>query len=190
MLQQLRIALISFLALTVLTGLLYPLAITGLAQTFFPRQANGRLIVEEGKIRGSVLIGQPFDDPRYFWPRPSATEPFPYSSASSSGSNDGPLSPRLKRRIQARLDALRAADPRGRLPIPADLVTASASGLDPHISPAAALYQAPRVAKARGLGLAAVQRLIRRYTEPRQLGFLGEPVVNVLLLNRALDHVN
>jgi potassium-transporting ATPase KdpC subunit len=174
---------------TVLTGLLYPLAVTGLAQAIFPAQANGSLITQNGRIVGSALIGQPFDDPKYFWGRPSATTPFPYNAASSSGSNLGPSNPALTDAVQARVAALRAADPGNSEPVPADLVTASASGLDPHISVAAALYQAPRVARARGLDAGVVGQFVERYTEGQQLGLLGEPRVNVLKLNLALDRV-
>jgi K+-transporting ATPase ATPase C chain len=175
--------------LTLTTGVLYPLVVTGLAQAVFPHQANGSLIVEAGQVRGSELIGQPFDDPRYFWGRPSATAPFPYNAAASVGSNDGPLSPVLLERVQARVAALRAADPGNEQPIPVDLVTASGSGLDPDISLAAALYQVPRVARARGLAESEVLALVERYSEGRQFGFLGEPRVNVLQLNLALDGV-
>jgi K+-transporting ATPase ATPase C chain len=174
---------------TLLTGLVYPLAVTGLAQAVFPIQANGSLMAHNDRIVGSALIGQPFDDPRYFWGRPSATAPFPYNAAASSGSNFGPSNPALIAAVQARIAALRAADPGNTLAVPGDLVTASASGLDPHISVAAALYQAPRVARARGLTSEAVAQLVAQQTEGRQLGFLGEPRVNVLKLNLALDGV-
>jgi len=189
MLTQLRPAIVLFALLAIITGLIYPFVITGVAQTVFPRQANGSLIYRNGQPVGSALIGQPFDDPKYFWGRLSATSLFPYNAAASSGSNYGPLSLALSDAAQARLDALRAADPGNTAPIPVDLVTASASGLDPHISIAAAVYQASRVARVRGLGVEQVQALIRQYTEPRQFGVLGEPRVNVLKLNFALDGV-
>jgi K+-transporting ATPase ATPase C chain len=174
---------------TLVTGLLYPLAVTGLAQVVFPAQANGSLIERNGRVVGSALIGQSFDDPSYFWGRPSATSPFPYNAAASSGSNLGPSNPALTAAVQTRIAALRAADPSNTAPVPADLVTASGSGLDPHISVAAALYQAPRVAHARGLDVAVVGQLVDRYTEGPQLGLLGAPRVNVLKLNLALDGV-
>lgn len=183
----LRPALVSLIALTVLTGLLYPLAVTGIAQLLFPGQANGSLIMKDGKAVGSSLIGQPFDDPKYFWGRPSATSPFPDNAGSSGGSNLGPTNPDLAKAVQGRIDTLRAADPGNTAPIPVDLVTASGSGLDPHLSPAAALYQVPRVAKARGLAVESVRELVTRHTEGRQFGILGEPRVNVLQLNLALD---
>lgn len=185
--KQLRPALMMLLMLTLLTGLLYPLAVTGLAQIFFPHQANGSLIVRDGKIVGSELIGQPFDAPQYFWSRPSATSPFPYNAAASSGSNLGPTNTALIDAVKARVGALQAADPDHPARIPVDLVTASGSGLDPHISPAAAEYQVRRIARARGLDEDTVRRLIFRHTKGRQLGILGEPRVNVLQLNLALD---
>ncbi|MCC6167621.1 MAG: potassium-transporting ATPase subunit KdpC [Caldilineaceae bacterium] len=172
---------------TLVTGLLYPLAITGIAQVVFPKQANGSLIYEDGRPVGSSLIGQSFDDPRYFWGRLSATAPVPYNAAASSGSNYGPLNGALLAAVQARIDALRSADPDNTAPVPVDLVTASASGLDPHISPAAAEYQVTRVAKARGLPEDAVRQLVVKHSLGRQWGFLGEPRVNVLELNLALD---
>jgi potassium-transporting ATPase KdpC subunit len=193
-LRQLRPAFFMLLILTVITGVVYPLVVTGLAQVLFPHQANGSLIVtESGKTYGSQLIGQQFDDPKYFWGRLSATGAFPYNAfhaetlTGSSGSNYGPLNPALMDMVQARVDALKAADPDNVAPIPVDLVTASGSGLDPHISVAAALYQVPRVAAARGLSNEAVQSLVNQYREGRQFGFLGEPTVNVLKLNLALD---
>jgi potassium-transporting ATPase KdpC subunit len=186
----LRPAIVLFVLLTVLTGLIYPLLVTGIAQVVFPQQANGSLIMKDGQAIGSELIGQPFDDPKYFWGRLSATGPVPYNAAASSGSNLGPTNPALIDEVQGRIDALKAADPSNTQPIPVDLVTSSGSGLDPHISIAAALYQAPRVAKARGLDVAKVQALITQYTEDRQLGILGEPRVNVLQLNLALDALN
>jgi K+-transporting ATPase ATPase C chain len=185
--SMMRATLIIFIGLSLLTGLVYPLAVTAVAQVAFPSQANGSLIVRHGKAVGSRLIGQPFDDPRYFWGRLSATAPFPYNAASSSGSNLGPSNPALLQAVQARIAALRAADTENPSPIPLDLATASGSGLDPHISPAAAYYQARRVAKARGLNEQAVEKLIRAHTSDRWLGLLGEPRVNVLELNLALD---
>ena len=187
--DQLRPALTMLIVLTVLTGLIYPLAVTGLAQLFFPHQANGSLIVREGKVMGSKLIGQYFDEPEYFWSRPSATAPFPYNAAASGGSNLGPTNPVLLDAVKVRVTALRAVEPGNALPIPVDLVTASGSGLDPHISPAAALYQAKRVARARGLDENIVLTLVSKHTEGRQFGLLGEPRVNVLMLNLALDAV-
>ena len=191
----LRPALVSLLLLTLLTGVVYPLAVTGIAKLAFPRQADGSLIVSAGKPVGSALIGQSFDDPKYFWGRLSATGDFPYDAfnaetlTASSGSNYGPTNPALLAAVQARLAALQAADPGNTAPVPVDLVTASGSGLDPDISVAAALYQVPRVAQARGLTEAAVRSLVDRYTTGRQLGFLGEPRVNVLKLNLALDGI-
>jgi K+-transporting ATPase ATPase C chain len=184
---QLRPSLVILVLLTVLTGFAYPLGFTGLAQLLFPAQANGSLIVREGRLIGSSLIGQPFDEPRYFWGRLSATAPFSDNAAASSGSNQGPLSDALLDAVKARRDALRAADPANLAPIPVDLVTASGSGLDPHISPAAALYQASRVARAHGVPVARVRALVDQHTEGRQFGILGEPRVNVLALNLALD---
>jgi potassium-transporting ATPase KdpC subunit len=193
MVSQLRPAFLMLLILTVITGVIYPLVVTGIAQVAFPHQANGSLIVINGKAYGSELIGQQFDDPKYFWGRLSATGAFPYNAfnaetlTGSSGSNYGPLNPALIDMVQARIDALKAADPDNTLPIPVDLVTASGSGLDPHISVAAALYQVHRVAQARGLSVEAVKTLVNQYTEGRQFGLLGEPTVNVLELNLALD---
>lgn len=184
--SELRPALVLLLLMTLLTGVAYPLLITSVAQAAFPRQANGSLVGPAGAPRGSELIGQPFSDPKYFWSRPSATSPA-YNAGASSGSNLGPLNPALHQAVKARVLALRAADPSNRAPVPVDLVTASGSGLDPHISPAAAHYQARRVAKQRGLSVEAVTKLIQRHTQGRALGILGEPTVNVLLLNLALD---
>ena len=183
---QFRPALVMLALLTVLTGLAYPLGFTALAQLLFPAQANGSLIMDGGRAVGSTLIAQPFDDPRYFWGRLSATAPFADNAAASSGSNQGPLSDALIDAAKARRDALRAADLTD-APIPIDLLTASASGLDPDVSPAAARYQVARVARVRGLPVAQVRALIDRHTEGRVLGVLGEPRVNVLALNRALD---
>ncbi len=185
--KELRPAFMALLVFTVLTGLLYPLAVTAVARVIFPGQAGGSLIVQSGRAVGSTLIGQPFDDPKYFWGRPSATGPFPYNAASSSGSNLGPTSKALREAVSKRIAALRAADPDMSGLIPVDLVTASGSGLDPHISPAAAAYQVHRVARARGLSEDVVRRLVRQSTQGRQFGFLGEPGVNVLELNLALD---
>jgi K+-transporting ATPase ATPase C chain len=182
-----RPALMTLLLLTILTGVVYPLAVTGIAQWLFPSQANGSLIVQNGKVVGSSLIGQPFDDPRYFWSRPSATSPFPYNAAASSGSNLGATNPALLKAVQDRIAALKAPDPDNPAPVPVDLVTASGSGLDPHISPAAAEYQARRVARARGMDEQIVRRLVGVHTAGRQFGVLGEPRVNVLSLNLALD---
>ena len=187
---QLRPALMSLVTLTLITGLLYPLVITGLAQMFFPWQANGSLILKDGKPVGSSLIGQPFDAPKYFWGRPSATSPFPYNAAASSGSNLGPTNDGLIKAVQARIDRLRAVDPGNLLPIPVDLATASGSGLDPHISPAAAEYQVHRIARVRGLDETVVRRLVAQHSKGRQLGVLGEPRVNVLTLNLALDSLD
>lgn len=193
MMQQLRPAVTILLALTVITGVLYPLAVTGIAQAVFPHQANGSLISQDGKAVGSELIGQQFDSPKYFWGRLSATGDFPYNafnrqtSTGSSGSNYGPMNPALLKAVQDRVNALRAADPGNTAPIPVDLVTASGSGLDPDISVEAALYQAPRVARLRGLTLDQVKHLIAQYTLGRQFGLLGEPRVNVLELNLGLE---
>ncbi len=189
MTAQIRPAIVSLLVFTLLAGLLYPLVVTGIAQVVFPYQANGSLISSTGQQGGSALIGQEFSDPRYFWGRLSATGPMPYNAAASSGSNLGPTNPALFKAVQARIDALHAADPDNKAPIPVDLVTASGSGLDPQISPAAAAYQVHRVAKARGLVDKAVQQVVAQHTEGRQFGFLGEPRVNVLALNLALDQM-
>jgi K+-transporting ATPase ATPase C chain len=195
MTSQLRPAFFMLLIFTIITGVIYPLAVTGIAQVLFPSQANGSLIMVNGKAVGSELIGQQFDDPKYFWGRISATGTFAYNAfnaenlTASSGSNYGPLNPALIDMVQVRIDVLKAADPNNTLPIPVDLVTASGSGLDPHISVAAAVYQLHRVASARGLSEAEVQSLMEQYTEGRQFGFLGEPRVNVLKLNLALDRL-
>jgi len=186
---QLRPAIVLLALLTLITGLLYPLTVTALAQVAFPQQANGSLVTENGQPVGSRLIGQSFDDPAYFWGRLSATGPAPYNAAASSGSNLGPTSAVLMENAQARLDTLRTVAPDNPAPVPVDLVTASASGLDPHLSVAAARYQAARVARARGLELADVNRLINEHTAGRTFGLLGEPRVNVLLLNLALDEL-
>lgn len=187
MLNELRPALLVFVMLSLVTGVVYPLVVTGIAQAAFPAQANGSLIERNGTIVGSALIGQPFSDAKYFWSRPSATSAFPNDASASSGSNQGPLNPALTDAIKARIDSLRAADPAQADPIPVDLVTASGSGLDPHISPAAAAYQIPRVARARGVPEDRIRSLVDRYTEDRQWTIFGEPRVNVLLLNLALD---
>ena len=187
MLTHVRPAIVSLALLTVVTGVAYPALVTAIGQLVFSSQANGSLIVKDGKAVGSTLIGQPFDDPKYFWGRLSATAPFAYNAAASSGSNLGPLNPALTDAVKARVDALRAADPGNESPIPVDLVTASGSGLDPHVSPAAAHWQVPRVARARGLDPVAVQALVEQHTDGRQWGFFGEARVNVLALNLALD---
>src|SRR5437016_13576974 len=187
MLAHCRAALVSLALLTIVTGLAYPAIVTGIAQVAFPYRANGSLVVKDGKTLGSELIGQPFDDPKYFWGRPSATTPFAYNAGSSSGSNLSPTNADLIRAVQARVDALRAADPGNPAPVPVDLVTASGSGLDPHISPAAALYQVGRVARARKLDEGIVRGLVAQYTQGRLFGLLGEPRVNVLELNLAPD---
>ena len=184
-----RPALTLFVLLSAVTGIVYPVAVTGIAKVLFPDAAEGSLIVVNGKPVGSRLIGQNFTDPKYFWGRPSATGPMPYNASASSGSNQGPLNPALKEAVKARIDALKSSDPSQTAPIPEDLVTASASGLDPQISPAAARWQVPRVARIRGLNVAAVNTLIDAHTEGRQLGLLGEPRVNVLALNLALDRL-
>ena len=185
--SQWKPALVLFMLLTLLTGVVYPLLVTVIAQAAFADQANGSLVLRDRAVAGSFLIGQPFDDPKYFWSRPSATAPFAYNAGASSGSNLGPLNPALVDAVKARVDALRAADPGNDVPIPADLVTASGSGLDPQVSPAAAHWQVGRVARARGLDRATVDALVTRNTEGRQWGFLGEERVNVLALNLALD---
>lgn len=186
---QLRPAIISIAIFTLLTGILYPLVITVIAQVIFPHQANGNLIVHNGQVVGSELIGQSFDDPRYFWGRLSATSPYPYNAAASKGSNLGPTNPAIIEEVKLRIAALKAADPTNDSPIPVDLVTSSGSGLDPDISIAAALYQVPRVAKARGLSQEVVRALVDRFTMGRQFGILGEPHINVLELNLAIDEI-
>jgi K+-transporting ATPase ATPase C chain len=185
--NQLKPAFVSLVLLTLVTGVFYPLAVTGIAQLVFPRQANGSLLERDGAVVGSALVGQPFDDPKYFWSRPSATGPMAYNGGVSSGSNLGPLSDDLTGAVEGRIAALRAADPGNTAPVPIDLVTASGSGLDPHISPAAARYQAGRVARVRGIPEATVLGLVAEHTQGRQLGVFGEPGVTVLPLNLALD---
>jgi len=187
MFAQLKPAFLILIVLSILTGIVYPLVVTGIAQGVFPKQANGSLIERDGKAVGSTLIGQPFGDPKYFWSRPSATSPYPYNAANSGGSNQGPLNPALADAVKDRIQALQKANPDNKAPVPVDLVTTSASGLDPHISPAAAEYQVARVAKARGLAADKVRALVAEHTQGRQLGFLGEPRVNVFELNLALD---
>jgi K+-transporting ATPase ATPase C chain len=187
MIKELKSAFLMLLLLTLLTGAVYPLLVTGIAQTVMPVRANGSLVLRDGKPVGSALIGQPFSSPKYFWSRPSATSPYPYNAAASSGSNQGPTNPAFTDAVAARVQALREADPENQSSVPVDLVTASGSGLDPQISPAAAQYQVNRVAKARGLDPSRVRDLVGQHTEGRQLGFLGEPRVNVLELNLALD---
>lgn len=184
--KELRASIVVLGAMTLITGAAYPLLVTGVAQAAFSRQANGSLILENGKPVGSELIGQQFDEPKYFWGRLSGTTPA-YNAGASSGTNYGPLNPALRDAAKARIDALRAADPGNQAPVPVDLVTASGSGLDPHISPAAAEYQVARVAKARGLEPARVRRLVAEHTRGRTFAILGEPTVNVLEVNLALD---
>jgi len=187
MTKELRPAILMLAVMTVLTGVAYPLVVTGVAQVLFPAQANGSLIVTARGPVGSALIGQPFDDPKYFWARLSATAPVAYNGAASSGSNYGPSNDDLLKAVQGRIEALRAGDPGNKVPIPVDLVTASGSGLDPHISPASARWQVARVARARGMTPQIVDALVTQHAKGRQLGFLGEPTVNVLELNLALD---
>jgi K+-transporting ATPase ATPase C chain len=182
-----RPALALLAAFTLLTGAAYPALVTGIAQLAFPWRANGSPLEVDGRTVGSELVGQPFDDPRWFWGRPSATSPAPYEGRASSGSNLGPANPALHDAVRSRIEALRAADPGNASPIPVDLVTASGSGLDPHVSPAAALWQVPRVARARGLPEERLRALVERHVEGRTLGVLGAPRVNVLALNLALD---
>ncbi|NUQ64766.1 MAG: potassium-transporting ATPase subunit KdpC [Pirellulales bacterium] len=188
--QVMKPAVLIFVVLSLLTGVVYPLLVTGVAQLLFPSQANGTLVYENGKPVASALIGQPFDAPRYFWGRPSATSRVPYNAAASSGSNLAPTNPTLLKFVRVRIETLRVADPGNKAPIPVDLVTASGSGLDPHISPAAAEYQVGRVAKARGMGENAVRQLIVERTERRTLGLLGEDRVNVVQLNLDLDRAS
>jgi len=185
--EQIRPALTMFVLMTLLTGVAYPVVVTGAAKGLFPYQANGSVIAVAGKSVGSELIGQPFDDPRYLWGRPSATGPFPYNAASSTGSNLGPTNPALLDAMRNRVEDLRKAHPDQTGPIPVELVTASASGLDPHISPAAAEYQVTRVAKARGISAEDVRRTVAAHLQGRTFGVLGEPCVNVLQVNLALD---
>jgi K+-transporting ATPase ATPase C chain len=185
----LRPAATLFVLLTAVTGVLYPLAVTGVARALFPGQAAGSLVMKDGRAVGSTLIGQNFSDPRHFWGRPSATSPMAYNGANSGGSNQGPTNPALVDAVKGRIDALKAADPGNAAPVPVDLVTASASGLDPEISVAAAQYQAPRIARLRGLSPTVVGSLIERHVADRFLGLLGEPRVNVLALNLDLDRV-
>jgi potassium-transporting ATPase KdpC subunit len=186
-LKNLRIAFIMLGLFTILTGLIYPLAITEIAQLVFPQKANGSLVKKDGKAIGSELIGQPFSDPKYFWSRLSATGPFAYNAAASTGSNYGPINQAYLDGVKKRIQDLKALDSLNTQPVPADLVTASGSGLDPHISVSAALYQLPRVARIRNLNQDKLRSLVAQHTEGRQLGFLGEPCVNVLHLNLALD---
>jgi K+-transporting ATPase ATPase C chain len=187
MTSTIRPALTIFVALSIVTGLAYPLVTTGVAQAVFPQQADGSLVYKQGNPVGSSLIGQSFSDPKYFWGRPSATAPMSYNAGASSGSNQGPLNPALTDAIKGRIEALRTADPGNNATVPADLVTASASGLDPHISLAAGRYQVPRIARVRGLPADRVNSLVEEHAEGALLGFLGEPRVNVLALNLALD---
>jgi potassium-transporting ATPase KdpC subunit len=187
MITLIRPAVILVVILTVITGLIYPVVLTGIAQLVWPSKAGGSLIVKDGKAIGSSLVGQSFSDQKYFWSRPSATGAWPYNGLASAGSNQGPLNPALTDAVKSRIEALRVADPTNTAPVPIDLVTASGSGLDPHISVAAANYQAARVARVRGLKPEAVQTLIAAHTQERFLGIIGEPRVNVLQLNLALD---
>ena len=188
--RALRPAIVLFVLLTIITGMVYPLAVTGVATVLFPSAASGSLIVKDGKPIGSRLIGQPFDEAKYFWGRPSATGPYGYNAGASSGSNLGPLNPALESAVKDRVANLKAADPSQQESPPIDLVTASGSGLDPHISPAAAFYQVGRVAQARSLPPERVKELVQQHIEPRTFGLLGEPRVNVLVLNLAIDELH
>ncbi|HSH98524.1 MAG: potassium-transporting ATPase subunit KdpC [Methylophilaceae bacterium] len=188
--SYLRPAIALFLGLTLITGAIYPLLTTGIGKAFFPQQTQGSLIKKEGNVVGSTLIGQNFTGPKYFWGRPSATGPYPNNAAASSGSNQGPLNPVLMDAVNGRIAALKQADPDNKLPVPVDLVTASASGLDPEISPAGAIYQIDRVAKTRGFTPEQVTELVQKHIQGRQFGILGEPRVNVLALNIALDETS
>ncbi len=190
MVTQMKIAALMLVVLSALTGVVYPLLITGLSLVLFPSQANGSLLMKEGRAVGSRLVGQPFTEPKYFWGRLSATGPFAYNAAASSGSNLGPTNEALAKAVAGRVAELRAADPGNKSPIPVDLVTASGSGLDPHISPASALFQVSRVARVRGIQEGQVREIVERHTTGRLLGFLGEPVVNVLLVNLDLDAIH
>jgi potassium-transporting ATPase KdpC subunit len=185
--EHIKLAILVFIILTIITGIVYPLFVTGIAQLFFHKQANGSLIYQNGKPIGSSLIGQFYDDPKYFWGRISATSPVPFNSASSSGSNLGPSNPALIDAVKARIKSLKAVDPDNKNPIPVDLVTSSASGLDPHISLASAYYQIPRITRLRGLPQDTVESIVRKHTTGRFLGIIGEPVVNVLEVNLELD---
>jgi K+-transporting ATPase ATPase C chain len=187
MIRILRQAVVCLAVFTVITGVFYPLIVTGIAQLAFPHQANGSLIISNGKAVGSSLIGQSFSNPKYFWARPSATSPTPYNAANSSGSNLGPLNPALIENVKTRIEQLKTADPASKPLVPVDLVTASGSGLDPDISPASAEYQVPRIAKLRDLDESKVRELVAKHNRNRQLGILGEPRINVLELNLALD---
>ncbi len=187
MLLLFRRSVVSLLLMALITGVVYPLVVTAAGRAVFPHRSQGSLIVQDGKLVASELIGQSFENPKYFWPRPSATSAVPYNAGASGGSNLGPTNPALRQAVQARVARLKAADPNNRLPIPADLVTASGSGLEPYISPAAAEYQVSRVARARGLAAQQVQRLVRENTRGRQWGLLGRPRTNVVTLNLALD---
>lgn len=189
MIETVRPAFTLLLVMTLLTGVIYPLAITGITQVLFPSQANGSILFYGDKVVGSELIGQDFNDPSYFWGRPSATSPLPYNPVASAGSNLGPTNPVLIAQIQARLDALKSVDPNNPMSVPVDLVTASASGLDPHISPAAAYYQVARIARLRNLSETDLRQLVNEHIIPRSLGILGEPRINVLQLNIALDEM-
>jgi K+-transporting ATPase ATPase C chain len=188
--KQIRVAVSLLVLLSVITGVLYPLLVTGIAQWFFPWRANGSLLIQDGRPVGSALLGQAFDEPKYFWGRPSATQPYPYNAESSSGSNWGPLNPDYLTAVKKRLQTLQTADRQNHDPVPVDLVTASGSGLDPDISPLAARYQVSRIAKARKLPADQLEDLITKMTQPRFMGILGEPVVNVLQLNLVLDQLD